>query len=508
MKQTRPWTPLAARSFIVAALVLIMEIVPSAAAQEVLPKVGIRDYARVAYRFCVADIFVIETTIPEIPVGCETIDCCPGCPGPGPLDWRIRLSGTPLNAMTLVFENLSAEAQRKLTIEGNARWAEGNRLRVGRGETIVRGFDTGASGRPPVAMPRVDLDSGAVEELRRDTDLAEATSQGDMGELELVVEQLLGSVVVNEYVLVYRFRRCLPPGPLVDIIDIDNNAGNDKAVVLLDARSAGCVNDQIYRGSDKIFVGNVLSAGTCNSEVAVFSDNDAVQLITPVTLWTDVVGDKLPVDLTPDLWQAPVTVWIALAGAQPTAQVQIAQANVLYNTNHAGIAFNANYQNVSGNAASVATIGVPSCTAANIAALQGSAFYNANQFNVYYVNTGVTGYNCIADRNIIVVGTGARPATLAHEFGHAFTLAHVNTAGGASVDYNVDGVADFGNTNVMWGGGIGRTTFSEPQGFRMSLNPTSLLITNGVRTFGPTRTCGDATVSATCPWLGLDAVPN
>jgi hypothetical protein len=60
----------------------------------------------------------------------------------------------------------------------------------------------------------------------------------------------------------------------------------------------------------------------------------------------------------------------------------------------------------------------------------------------------------------------------------------------------------------MWGGGVGRTAFTEGQCFRMTLNPGSMLNVNGVRTVGPTRTCADATISGACPWVALDAVPN
>ena len=70
--------------------------------------------------------------------------------------------------------------------------------------------------------------------------------------------------------------------------------------------------------------------------------------------------------------------WLALNGALATAQADIANANLLFNNNHAGIAFNANYQNVSGNAAAVAAIGT-GC--ANVANIQASNFYTANQLS-------------------------------------------------------------------------------------------------------------------------------
>ena len=36
-----------------------------------------------------------------IPVGCEIIDCCPGCPAGGFLDWHVRVSGEGFAAAEL-----------------------------------------------------------------------------------------------------------------------------------------------------------------------------------------------------------------------------------------------------------------------------------------------------------------------------------------------------------------------------------------------------------------------
>jgi hypothetical protein len=62
-------------------------------------------------------------------------------------------------------------------------------------------------------------------------------------------------------------------------------------------------------------------------------------------------------------------------------------------------------------------------------------------------------------------------------------------------------------TNIMNGSGLARNSFTEGQCFRVNVNPGSALNANGVRT-GPTRTCVDGAVSATCPALTLDVDPN
>jgi hypothetical protein len=147
---------------------------------------------------------VFESEIPLIEVGCEIVDCCPGCPGPPfELDWRIRLSGSPVEAVVLWFTGLSPEASRRMEIKGNGRWLGLNQLRVGRGQTILRGFSVGPKGRAPVAVPKLLFDEAAVRKVT-------AQRGGkEIGSVELVVEQLLGQVVVSEYKFSYNFDEAL-----------------------------------------------------------------------------------------------------------------------------------------------------------------------------------------------------------------------------------------------------------------------------------------------------------
>ena len=57
----------------------------------------------------------------------------------------------------------------------------------------------------------------------------------------------------------------------------------------------------------------------------------------------------------------------------------------------------------------------------------------------------------------------ANIATLAHEIGHAFGLRPANSGG------HTNGVAGFGDNNIMWGGGPPtRNVFSLGQAFRMN----------------------------------------
>lgn len=456
---------------------------------------------------CIDEIVNFQPERTWVPVGCEVIDCCPGCPGP-PIDWRIRLTGDLLENVVFRFENLPPEAARQLGIKGSGQW-EGNSLQVGRGETLVSGFKDDFGSGVPVAIPRLLINKQAIRKLQEgdsaDAAKKEASDKSDydakeIGKFEVTIEQLRGDYVVNEARLAYVITRCPPPRLAGDRIDLNNNTSDDRAVVLLDARNGAgvCVDDQIFRGSDIINVASVLTNGTCNSEVAVFSDDNAMEFLTPVNIWTDPMTDILRVSLDPIL-DAPVTVWLAAGGTLARAQGDIANANLLFNTNNVGIAFNAVFQDVSGNQNAVNTIGTGCPSVGNI---QGSAFFTANRLNVYYVNSAFTGVNCGANPSIQFVGTTANNQTLAHEFGHSFSL--VPVAGG-----HTNGLAGFDATNIMQGGGAGRTHFSEGQAFRMNVNNTSTINVNGVRT-GTVRNpaCAPLTTSNICPRLALNAAPK
>lgn len=282
-----------------------------------------------------------------------------------------------------------------------------------------------------------------------------------------------------------------------DWVALQNNTGNDDAVVLLDGqRTWYCADDEVWRGKRIIDVGDVRARGSCNEEVVVFSQDDAMQLVARNVVWTDSLRDFVAADLTPDLWQAPVTVWLLGPNLQARAQSDINRANGVYNTSRCGIGFNANFQNADNNNARalIGTNDANMCGAAWITALTGSAFFTAGQINVYYTNVALPtarGLTCTNNRNIIVISTTADNESLAHEIGHSFTLGHSN------------GVSGIPTSNIMVTGGGGRTEFTEGQCFRMNLNPGSTINSNLVRT-GWLRNCPDGTTDSLCPALSLD----
>jgi len=88
-----------------------------------------------------------------------------------------------------------------------------------------------------------------------------------------------------------------------DEIRLRNQTGSDKASVLIDGRrDTGCSNDEIFRGRLTVSVGNILSNQGCIPEVAVFSQSNAMQLVSPLNVWTNQNTDTLDVRMA-DLYE-------------------------------------------------------------------------------------------------------------------------------------------------------------------------------------------------------------
>lgn len=294
-----------------------------------------------------------------------------------------------------------------------------------------------------------------------------------------------------------------------DTLNLADNDGGDDAVVLFDGRRSGaCENDVILRAGSSLDLASVESDGGCNSEVAVFSDDDAAVFVNSVSPpWTNAFGDNVTVDLSEPLYQVPLTIWIVTsdpaiqASYEARAGVDLARALQLYNTMNTGIGFDydpaADLEIVS-DPTQVSTIvttvnGVVASGMCSTAGITGDpAIHRGGRLNVYYATvTGLNGFEC-DNGSVIVMFTTANNETLSHEIGHALDMRHYAA----------------GSDNIMWSVGIaGRDNFTIGQAFRMNLNPGSALNVFGPRS-EPTRNCANTTVDSTCPDITLDAVPK
>lgn len=455
--------------------------------------------------------------IDPIPVGCELNDCCPGCPKSELLDWRIRLRGGPIESAELEFDNLTPDRAASLVFEGAARKADGGKVRIEKGVSLIRrlpALPTTPGGLPAVGRLRLQYDAhwgakGNAKAAKEEMPIA----AGKADAIQLIVEQLLGDVVVNEYLLRYNLRYCSSHES--DNIVLQNNAGSDRAVILIDGRKqtlltfGACKDDMEQGGTTIVNVGQLLRRRSCRSEVAVFSDDDQMVLLSPPKPdWTNE-DDTLSIDL-PEPLVAKVIVWLAAPNAQPIAEAHFTRANELYNSGNAGIRFLPRFRSVSQrDRAIVGTECIPDVNPGSTGA-QGvlntvttrpeDPLFIKSTLNVYYVaRASLTGENCPQDRNIQYVGSGANSETLAHEFGHSMGLWHTD-----DFDDDDDGVPEFGGDNLMWPATADRCCLSEGQAFRLNVHCTSTLNLNRTRT-GLTRHCIDTQPStSSCP-VGTDA---
>lgn len=437
-----------------------------------------------------------------IPVGCESRLCCVGCPQQD-IDWRVRVSGDTTDSVLLNFENLTPEAARKLRIKGKARW-EGRALRVMPGETIVSGFKNDPRATPVVATPRL---FAKQESLKR---LGEAVNPGAdraVGRMEVNVEQMMGKYPISEARVAYNVRRCASLPNTGDRIVLNNNALNDNAIAIIDARTGNgtCLDDEDFRGVGVVNVGDLQPFDICTSDTSIFSDDNGMYFLSP-TIWTDSPTDERIADL-PQMFRAPVAVWIAIdeSGAQERAEWDMANANFLYNRNNVGIAFDATFTS----ALQLAEIARPACAAVD--RIKASNFYKPDRLNVYYIDNWTTirfGKTCWNDADnkpvspgMIFINRWAPTESLAHEFGHAFSLDDLNLLNSSTTQ----GIA--GN-NIMWQGNPMRTDFTIGQAFRMNVNVKSMINVNSVRVGWATRDCHDETTNNRCPALRRDVTPK
>ncbi len=450
----------------------------------------------------------------QIPLGCELIDCCPGCPVDAPLDWRVRVDGNAIASAQLVFDDARPR------VEGNARSLERG-ARLGLGETHLYGLPPSPrEGRAPAASLTLTLVPGALAALKERAARARGVAEAEVARVAL--EQLLGGVVVNDFLLELKLSSCqAQPAGICDEVAQQSNQGNDRSVIQLDGRrpDGSCFDDALFRATGSADAGDVRSQGSCAEEVAVYSKGDAMTLLVDPG-FEDACGDAPSANLGP-LLEAPLNIWVAGVGAPSffgggvdltaLSGIHVAKAIQLYDENKTGISFQATTRPLPGTLGGIASLAL-ACTGifnvpgvdAILTALKASPAYVQGEFNVYYLDLGIfsfTGANCSADRNVTFISTAASETTLAHEFGHAFAMHGNQSTGG-----HTNGHMGFTKENLMWvNGGVARSHVSLGQAFRMNVDAASMLNLNSVRS-GPQRSCPLLSSSPDCPSLARDWV--
>jgi hypothetical protein len=476
------------------------------------PATGLAQHLSLVQRRCLPwDVVIPNFDRPfRIPVGCEIIDCCPGCPGGGLLEWRVDIGAEVMQGVEIRLEGLSAGELRGIRVGGSAK-RDGDRIQLQRGSSTIAGLPATTVEKLYAGALSPSFAREAATALVRQRAAAAPAGDRDAGGIgdSVVVRQYLGPYLVNTFRWRPYWFDCNPPRPILrDRLQLTGVASSDNTVVLMDVRDGAapgaCVDDRVFRTTGNRYFTNLLAAAGCNSEIAVFATDNAMRFDTPVTTWTNLVGDVHTMALQPTLVM-PVSIWVANNAAMAQAANDAANANLLFRQNKIGVQFAVTITNVSASPADVNIIGTVSCGA--IANVQISTRYTANALNIYYVNGAFTGENCartlpVGDGNISYMGTLANLASLVHEIGHAFGLRPAGSGG------HTNAVTGFAGNNIMWGGGLPtRDHFSLGQAFRMNLHSDAwggtMLIADGVRP-GPARACNPLTTSATCPALVLD----
>jgi hypothetical protein len=429
----------------------------------------------------------------QIPLGCDLVDCCVDCPA-GPLDLHVAISG-----------ELLAGAELRLPGERDVP------LDLAPGDFIYEGvIDRDQSGPAPLAGIRLRVDEKQLERA----------SPEAVASLEVALKA--GTTIVSLQAWSWKLAGCEEFEPCDRIKLLDNTDG-DRSVTLLDGRRGSeCVDDEIGRAKAERVVGNMLpSTSDCESEVAVFSSENAMSIQENVSVWTDACGDVLPVDLEPTLsadttFVLAVPEWLAKLEwghtAEWVAKLDLTYANSIYDDNKTGISFGMDKVELDFfdrlelvfllpgallEALVVGGLDFNAVACAIPSQFEDKGFYIPGRLNVYYVGLPFAGMTCMDERSIMFIGLWKKPATLAHEFGHSLSLLG---DGGHTNELE----EDFESKNVMWSGGSEiRHHLSLGQAFRQNLEHISTLNTNAVRT-DVERACPMIGEPSGCPPLAHD----
>ncbi len=272
-----------------------------------------------------------------------------------------------------------------------------------------------------------------------------------------------------------------------DKIILNNNTGNDKAIIVLDAEfeSSGCKNDVKFETTDEIEIENVLLNTSCNDEIIVFSKDNAMY-VSSNSPWTDEPGDNLRIQLKPPII-VPLKFWFIKYNIQDTEPTQMLPAiNSIFIDNLTGIQFTAISVRIlleHFEESIPHVVGEPDFDFK----LRESNYYDPNRLNIYFLpyknifkkdgknfhDLGLT-----MSKNTIFIFHDAIPSAICHEIGHAFDVEHFDEP----IESNVlqPSTTDFEQPNRF-------SLFTLGQIFRMNTNEESWINRHQLRAHEVTR---------------------
>ena len=458
--------------------------------------------------------------------GCDLPECFDACPDAAKLNWKVTMGKSAhIDQVSLLFSGVNLTA---VSVSGATVQSPTELLLTG-SEAEISGLANAKNPGDIRVVPQVKALTSATPD---DSVMIYISQEAPNADAK--------SIVVSEQTYHYRMQNCTIDPNLTDQISLSTTPVK-RAVAVVDGRfqdgtSSVCKEDAIYavESSAEINIPNLLpSTGPdCEPRFTVFFERNGLYTQYEGISPTSEKGDIFKV--TREERKAPsVLVWIVTS--DPTVKQELArkayteifQVEMLMRENLAGIQMIA--PNFGGTIPNVALNYIDD--PAKVDKINKIAFWDFGQefcegveelhqsndpsifvpefisdsgdttdvINVYYVEELITGKTCTDHnrrKNIIFVGNSSHPATLAHEFGHAFSLAHVQHVPGMSTN------------NIMWFRTGDRNQFTLAQSFRMNRYPLSVINQNRsasstILAPPPNLNCPDTRTDEECPDLRL-----